>query len=299
MKPLAKHTRWHRFLGFALGATLVSTLFARPIEVPTPPQTGDFRVIIPLYGEEQFTLAARYLRPGDMVVVYPPRPELEASGQPQDPAHWIERAERFKAEFPKVETIFNFDGIDQMREWTPKLPAAVDWVSYDYERWQTTPEYSAQQSEVLRYFEEARRIAHDGGKRLFLTPVPFFNADAIAWARQKGYMPAEIAPWDFGELARTSQGFNAQFQFLLKDAVWLEKAVHDLVVQRDARAPKTLFFVQIGPGVDGRLYTQEELRSAIRAIRQGGADGVVIWFGPRMANWARQSVEMLQEALGR
>ncbi len=266
------------WLGFA---TQVHSLETR-IEAPKKEQC---RIIIPVYGPDEMTLVSRHLRAGDMVVLYPPRPELKASGLPQQPEHWIQMAKEFKAKYPKVEVIFNFDGIDELREWTPKLPKEIEWVSYDYEKWEWTPEYGPSQEHTLRYFEEARRIVHKHKKRLFLTPVPFFNDYAIGWALKGKYLSEKMRAWDFASIAAVGEAFNAQFQYFYQDTDWLESTVRAMSADLQRKSPKTLFFVQLGPGPKARPIKGEDVKKAADTVCQVGADGVVLWFGPGASAW--------------
>lgn len=261
---------------------------------PEPPAGINFRLIIPLYGQEELTLVDKYLRAGDMVVLYPPRPELKASGLPQQPDYWVKKAKEFKTRAPKVETIFNFDGIEGLREWTPKLPPEVDWVSYDYEKWEWTPEYGPDQQHTLRYFQEARRIVHRHRKRLFLTPVPFFNEQIIEWVVKSGYLAEKIRPWDFAAVAKAGDAFNAQFQFFLRDTAWVQSTVSAMSAELERRSPDTLFFVQVGSGSGRTPYTDEELKKAIDAIVRSGADGIVVWFGPGRSSWGEKVLRMIR-----
>lgn len=255
---------------------------------------SNLRVIMPLYGAEELALVEQYLQPGDMVVAAPPKPEMMASGQAQQRDHWIQKAREFKSNHPEIEVIFNFDSIEDMREWVAKLPPEVDWVSYDYERWQWTPEYDADQEHTLRLFKEARHLVHQHGMRLFLTPVPFYSDYAINWAVQRDYLPERMHAWDFGALAETGDAINAQFQYFLKDLAWLQSTVCAMSAELKQEAPNTLFSVQIGRGLGRNQYTDAELRKAIDAIHRSGADAIVVWFGPGQASWAATVLLMLR-----
>jgi len=252
------------------------------------------RLLIPLYGPEEIALADRYLQAGDMVVVYPPRPELMASGQPTDPDHWLQRAKEFKANHPEIETIFNFDGIDKLREWLPRLPPEIDWVSYDYERWQSTPEYGSAEEHILKFFEEGRLLAHQYGKRLFLTPVPFYSDYAIDWAVSVNYLPERMKAWDFGALASRGDAINAQFQFFLRDLDWLGPTVRSMSAELKEEAPNTLFLVQVGPGPGRERYTEKELEDAVGVIHGSGVDALAIWYGPGQTGWGEKVLQMIR-----
>lgn len=259
-----------------------------------PRGTAGLRLVIPFYGPEEMALADKYLRPGDIVVFFPPAPELKASGLPQEPEFWIQKVREFKARHPKPETLFNFDGIKELREWTPRLPPEVDWVSYDYEKWEWTPEYNSDQEHSLRYFEEARRIVHRHHKRLFLTPIPFFSPYFIDFALKVRYLPEKAPAWDLGAVAGTGDALNAQFQYFLKDLAWLEPAVREMSSELKKKASKTTFYVQAGEGMPRQPYTDEELRKALEAIAAGGAQGVVVWFGPKRSEWGARVLEMIR-----
>ncbi|RMG52951.1 MAG: hypothetical protein D6723_07920 [Acidobacteria bacterium] len=289
-------TRWRKpslWIYLIAGLTVMSGLgLSSPADYPV---AGDsWRVIIPAYGPEETSLAEKYLRAGDIVVLHPPKPELRASGLPQQPEYWIRKAEALKARHPKIEVLFNFDSIQELREWAPKLPAAVDWISYDYERWQFTPEYKPDEAHTRRLFREARRIAHKHGKRLFLTPIPFFNRRIVERARRVGAFPKDVPPWDFGKLARIGDAFNAQLQFSLREIDHLTSTLRAMVAERRKEAPKTLFFVQVGPGPRKGRYTDDELKRAIDVIKRSGVDGVVVWFGPGMSDWGEKVLRMMR-----
>ena len=275
-------------LGFAAGVHSTETRAHSP-------KQDHFRLIIPVYGPNELALVSRYLRAGDMVVLYPPKPELKASGLPQQPEYWIQMAKDFKAQYPKIEVIFNFDGIDELREWTPRLPKEIEWVSYDYEKWEWTPEYGPDQQHTVQNFEEARRIVHQNKKKLFLTPVPFFSEYLIDWAVKVKYLSERMQPWDFPTIAAVGEAFNAQFQYVYQDTKWLESTVRTMSADLRRKSKKTLLFVQLGPGPKASPIMDGDVREATETLRLAGADGVVLWFGPGRSNWAARILPLIRE----
>lgn len=259
------------------------------------PSTKELRLIIPLYGPQEMVFVEKYLRPGDLVVVAPPGPEMMAAGQSEFDA-WIEKTKAFKQRHPEIEAIFNFDSLEKMRQWIARLPAEVDWVSYDYERWQFTPEFDVSEERTRKSFEEARRLAQQHGKRLLLTPSAFYNARIVELRVKQGALPPGTRPWDFASLARLGDGFNAQLQFGIKDLAWLEETARSMVAELRQKSPHTFFAIQVGVmAAERQQLTDEELQKAVAIIRQSGADALTIWFTPEKADWGEKILRMVRE----
>lgn len=286
------------FAGFLLGIGSVFATLVSAVAGFSPVTYGDsvsrLRVVIPWYGRQETALAKEYLHKGDMVVFMPPAPELAASHLPGAPEYWIGKAKEFERENSQLEVVLNFDGIAEMRQWTPQLPATIGWISYDYERWKTTPEFSSDKQKTVEYMAQARAIAHKHGKRLLLSPVPFYNPRMVDLAVRAKYLPVPIAPWNLGDLAKQADAFNAQFQYLVRALPWLETNVRESAKEIHAAAPHTLFTVQIGPGPKLRPYTTTELRRAAKSIAEAGADGVIIWFGPGNSAWGGRILRLIR-----
>lgn len=255
----------------------------------------EFRVIIPIYGSQEIALVEKYLRPGDLVVVAPPGPEMKAAGQSEIEA-WVAKARAFKQRHPAIETIFNFDSLEKMRQWIARLPAEVDWVSYDYERWEFTPEFDPSEERTRKSFEEARRLAHAHGKRLLLTPSAFYNPRIVELRVKQGVLPAGTRPWNFGTLARLGDAFNAQLQFGIKDLAWLEATVRAMRAELQQTSPSTLLAVQVGVmAAERQQLTDEDLNKAVAIIRDRGADALTIWFTPEKVSWGEKILRMVRQ----
>lgn len=285
--------RWRRAACLLAGLTFIVIvgLWGRAQEQPAK----ELRVIIPVYGSEDVVLVEKYLRPGDLVVVAPPGSEMMAAGQSEIEA-WIEKTKALKQRHPEIETIFNFDSLEKMRQWIARLPAEVDWVSYDYERWQFTPEFDVSEERTRKSFEEARRLAHQHRKRLLLTPSAFYNARIVELRVQQGVLPPGTRPWDFATLARLGDGFNAQLQFGIKDLAWLEETARSMVAELRQKSPHTLFAIQVGVmAAERQQLTDEELKKAVAIIRESGADGLTIWFTPEKADWGEKVLRMVRQ----
>ena len=70
----------------------------------------------------------------------------------------------------EVATSIWFPSIGELEQHVAELPHDIQWIAYDYERWDRTPEFDPAEAASLAFFERAATAAHAHGFRFLLSP---------------------------------------------------------------------------------------------------------------------------------
>lgn len=199
--------------------------------------------LYPSFSDEDLSVIKKYIREGDWIVF---------SGLNNDS---IRRASSFKSERPDITVCVGFNSIYQIENLTAQLPANIDYVAYDYEK-ALSPEFTRDMLQSIEFFDRARNIANEYGKKLIITP---------------GY----FEEWDYGEVAKHTDAINIQTQMvILREPAMFEPVVKNLVNQIKTESPDTILFIQVSL----LRFSVEDNYYYIKKVENSGIDGVVVWY---------------------
>lgn len=213
-----------------------------------------------------------YLRRGDIVVF---------------PAESYASVSKMKAWSQGIEIGTGGTSIERLLPGIKKIPADVEYVTYDYEP-DFTQEFTPDQSESIGFFSRLKDEANKNGKRLVIVPVYALGQE-----------------WDWGEVAGSTdilvvqvQNFQRGFEgpdSLKPESIGmnLREVTDNLVLQTKSKSPDTKLYLQMGLSFGS---SSKDILLDIEDVNNSGIDGITIWHNPTTSD-STSNAAALEEVL--
>ena len=237
----------------------------KPPLIPTP--TSKFNLaFLASSNSANIQLFEDNLKPGDYLIV------STSLADDSKAASVLQQAADIKSKVKpgvNVITLVWYASINDIESKTSKLPKGIDYIAYDFEPWDKTPEYTTDQQETTFLLDRALKVTHDNGFKLMFTPTygTIKNGQIV------------MKDWDWSQIAQHTDSLVIQFQgyFKLSNGATEGNNMKNIIKDISDKSPNTLTFVQLALTPVGG--TPDENIGAINDLHGGNINKFLIYYG--------------------